>query len=89
MIEVVEEIKTEKEQPTETDIRLVFTDLKRAMDALQKLFVMQLKKLNADNINTEHASIEIKENEMIVRLGDYVLFYKVSEWVTKLGVLDG
>lgn len=76
MIEV-EEVKSELEQPNDTDIRLLFADLQKPMEALQKIFVGELEKLKADNVNTERAGIEIKDGVLIIRLGDFVLYHNV------------
>ena len=85
MIEVVEEIKAEKERPTETDVRLLFCDLQKAMEALQRIFVSELDKLGDDNVDTAHAGIEIKRNQLIVRLGDYVMYHDVHDSILHLG----
>lgn len=76
MIEV-EEVKNELEQPTDTDIRLLFADLQKPMEALQKIFVGELERLKADNVDTERAGVEIKDGVLIVRLGDFVLYHNV------------
>ena len=55
------------------------------MEALQRIFVGELDKLKDDNIDTEHAGIEIKRNQLIVRLGDYVMYHDVHDSILYLG----
>ena len=78
MIEV-EEVKKELEQPTETDIRLLFGDLQKPMEALQKVLVSSVDALKADNVDTTRVSVEIERNALIVRLGEYALYHEVSD----------
>lgn len=85
MIEVVEEVKKELEPPTETDIRLLFGDLKKPMEALQAVFVAELEKLKKDGVETGNAKIEIEDGSLTVRVGNYCLWYEVRETVWKLG----
>lgn len=84
MIEA-KEIKTEKEQPTDTDVRLLFGDLQKPMEALQKIFVGALEKLTNDNVDTKRASIEIEDGTIIVRLGEYVLYHRVTDNIYFVG----
>ena len=84
MIEV-EEVKNELEQPTETDIRLLFADLQKPMEALQKVFAYALEKLTSDSVNVERTSIEIEQNTLIVRLGAYRLYHRVIDDVFYVG----
>lgn len=83
MIEV-EEVKNELEQPTETDIRLLFADLQKSMEAIQKVFVSAIDKLKEDNVDTSRANIEIERNKMIVRLGEFTMFHEVVDTIVDL-----
>lgn len=83
MIEA-EEIRNELEQPTETDVRLLFADIQKPMEALQRLFVSAIDEMKKDNINVSYTSLEIERNKLIVRLGDYVLYHEVNDRVLDL-----
>ena len=83
MIEA-EEVKTELEQPTETDIRLLFGDLQKSMEAMQKVFVSAIDKLKEDNVDTSRVCLEIERNKLIVRLGEFTLFHEVIDTILDL-----
>lgn len=83
MIEA-EEVKMELEQPTETDIRLLFGDLQKSMEAMQKVFVSATDKLKEDNVDTSRVCLEIERNKLIVRLGEFTLFHEVIDTILDL-----
>lgn len=83
MIEA-EEVKMELEQPTETDIRLLFGDLQKSMEAMQKVFVSAIDKLKEDNVDTSRVGLEIERNKLIVRLGEFTLFHEVIDTILDL-----
>lgn len=76
MIEV-EEIKTEKEKPTETDVRLLFGEMRKPMEALQSVFLAALKELDENGVETKGASLSITDDEINVRLGGYLMWLSV------------
>lgn len=83
MIEV-EEIKKELEQPTDTYVRLLFADMQKPMEALQKVFSAAIDKLEEDGLDTHYASLEIECNKLTVKLGNYVMYRQVYEQVLDL-----
>lgn len=80
------EALTEKEMPNETDVRLLFGDMKKAAEALQRLFAYELEKLSKDNIDVGAAYICIESENIRIRLGNQVLNYTVIERVYETDV---
>lgn len=74
-----------KEQPTDVDVRIMFGKMRKPMEALQSLFVAALNELNSNGIDTSDAKLEIKDGELTVRLGDYVMWLSVRENIFKIG----
>lgn len=88
MIEA-EEIKTEKEKPTETDVRLMFNDLKKPMKALQALLVSAKAELERNGVDARGAKIYIEDGEMLLTVGSQCLRYEERESVFALTGLYG
>lgn len=80
------EVKKELEKATETDIRLMFCDLKKSLEAMQAVFVSAIEKLQKDGVDPGRARVQIEDGEITLWLGDYCLWYRVSESVWKNGV---
>lgn len=80
------EVKKELEKATETDIRLMFGDLKKPLEAMQAVFVAVIEKLRKDGVDPGRARVQIEDKELTLWLGDYCLWYRVEESVWKNGV---
>lgn len=78
MIEV-EEIKTEKEKPTETDVRIVYERLKKPMIALRSLLLAECKRLENEGVDTTGMRIYIERDEILLSIGNQCLRYEERE----------
>ena len=84
MIEAIE-IKKELEPPTETDVSLLFADLKKPIEALQTMFVSAVNSLKKDGIDIGKPRLQIEDGEITIYLGNVCLWYQVKETVWNLG----
>jgi len=77
--------KKELEKATETDIRLMFGDLKKPLEAMQAVLVSAIEKLRNDGIDPGRTRVQIEDGEITLWFGGYCLWYRVSESVWKSG----
>lgn len=81
MIEVKEVIN----KPTEQDVKQLFTDIFGQAKAVQGCFTDLVDDLAfKQGLTIDHAELTVSPDMITVRLGDYILFHQVKEWVSKV-----
>lgn len=81
MIEVKEVIN----KPTEHDVKQLFTDIFGQAKAVQGCFTDLVEDLAfKQGMTIDHAELTVSPDMITVRLGDYILFHQVKEWVSKV-----
>ena len=80
-----EETKLGNEKPTETDVRLMFIDLKKPMKALQSLLVKEKEELESNGVDARCTAIYITDGEILLSIGNKCLRYEEREHTFTIG----
>lgn len=81
MVEVKEVIN----EPTEADLKHIFTEVFAQSKALQSVFTDVVEEYCFKNgIQPDRVELGVSPTVISLRLGDWFLFHETKEWTTKL-----